>query len=113
MKHHTRVIPRDFFNEAKLLKCLGKLELYINHEGPNDIGLKSEFDNEPFNIFQNPNDGSLSVLNYKVYLGDEEIQLFVNYNDKGAWPLIGLYRGETYYIFNEEGKFIPNFGVVK
>lgn len=34
---HKRVIPRDFFNESKLLKCLGKYmgsEYYIfNEEG--------------------------------------------------------------------------------
>lgn len=109
---HYRVIPRDFFNEAKLLKCLGRLELYINHDGPNTLGLKSDFDNEPFKIVQDPMTGNLSVENYKVFLDGEEIYLFTNYNSKDTYPLIGLYKGEEYYIFSEQGEFMPNFGKV-
>lgn len=110
---YTRVIPRDFFNEAKLLKCLGQLELIINHTGPNKIGLVSEFDHGPFQICQNPSDGSLYVSNYQIYLDGEEIRLFTTYNSKENYPLLGEYKGEIYYMLSEDGKLMPNFGKVK
>lgn len=36
---YQRVIPRDLFNEAKLLKCLGRLSLFI-HDGKSPPILK-------------------------------------------------------------------------
>jgi hypothetical protein len=107
---YIRIIPRDFFNEAKLLKCLGQLELIINHIGPNKIGLVSEHDGEAFDIKQDSNDGSLYVSNYHVFLDGEEIRLFTSYNSKESYPLYGEYKGEIYCMFNEEGKLLPNFG---
>ena len=34
---YRRVLPRDLFNEAKLLKCLGQLALII-HDGQDSAG---------------------------------------------------------------------------
>lgn len=107
---YTRVVPRDFFNEAKLLKCLGRLELIILDKLIK-IPLVSEFDGEPFNIQQNINDGSINVTNYTVSLNNEEIFLFTPLNSKENYPLYGIYRGEEYCIFSETGEFLPNFGV--
>jgi hypothetical protein len=110
---YQRVIPRDFFNEAKLLKCLGRFELAVNHGGPMDIRLPItiDYDGEAFVIEQNPNDGSLWCVNYRAYLAGEEVQLFVPYNSKDEWPLMCIYKAEEYYAFDESGKFMPNFGV--
>lgn len=62
---HKRVIPRDFFNESKLLKCLGKLHLQLMHlqetERPFVI---VQFDNESFNIKQDDGDGVLLQRGY-------------------------------------------------
>lgn len=110
---YLRVVPRDFFNEAKLLKCLGRLELLIldNEKPARDFKLTSEFDNEAFNIVQDPNSGSISVSNYHVFVNGEELFLSTPLNSKANYPLIGIYKGEEYYIFDEQGNFMPNFGI--
>ncbi len=45
-QEYTRVIPRDLFNEAKLLKCIGRLVLLIHDGDHNNISF--EHDGEPF-----------------------------------------------------------------
>lgn len=108
---HRRVIPRDFFNESKLLKCMGQFQLCIHDNMCNGLQLDVRFDGEPFTIFQHDSDGSLTVLNYSVFLNGNPIALYIPYNARENYPLIGLYKGEEYYIFDENGKFMPNFGV--
>lgn len=111
---HYRVIPRDFFNEAKLLKCLGQLQLAIQENRVNGLPLCVDFDGKPFKIAQLESGGSLCCLNYKVYLSNgERLVLFTPYNSKEAYPLIAEYRGEEYYVFDEKGSFMPNFGFPK
>lgn len=107
---HKRVIPRDFFNDSKLLKCLGQFQLCAKHTGANGLDFEIKYDGEPFEIFQHDSDGSLSVLNYSVFLKGSPVALYIPYNAKENYPLIGLYKGEEYYIFDEKGKFMPNFG---
>lgn len=108
---HYRVIPRDFFNEAKLLKCLGQFELCVNHTGANGLDFKIDFDGEPFEISQDPQTGNLSVLNYHVFLKGEIVLLYTSYNSKENYPLIAFYKGEEYFVFDENGKWMPNFGI--
>ena len=110
-QHHTRVIPRDFFNEAKLLKCLGHLELCIVDRQCGGLPLTSEYDGEPFQIEQREHDGGLVCLNYRCYLAGELLSLYTQYNSKSAYPLLGEYRGQEYYLFDEQGRFMPNFGL--
>lgn len=104
---YKRVIPRDLFNEAKLLKCLGQLQLLI-HDG--NLKFTSDFDNEAFEICQNPLDGSLYCSNYNVYLDNEHIPLFTNYNSRENYPLFAIYKDEAYYLFDEQGRYMPNWG---
>ena len=106
---HKRIIPRDFFNESKLLKCLGRLELTINHTGPNPLKLRSEHDGEPFDIVQDPSDASLSVANYKVFFGDTELKFFTPYNAKSNYPLFIEWKGETYHALSEDGEPLMDF----
>ena len=64
MTNYKRVTPRDLFNEAKLLKCIGRISLFILE---NQIkGLNYEHttdDNEGFTIVQDKSDGSISIWN--------------------------------------------------
>ncbi len=67
-ENYQRVIPRDFFNESKLLKCMGFLALKIHEcKIPNNIDIKIEENDEPFDI-QLTVDGSLTIINYPVML---------------------------------------------
>lgn len=109
--NYQRVVPRDFFNEANLLKCLGKLELIINHTGHRIAGkLESQFDNESFDIQQNNDDGSIFVLNYTVTLNGVIVHLYCPLNSRESWPLMADFQGETYYVFDKEGNLMTNFG---
>ena len=110
MSHH-RALPRDFFNEAKLLKCLGQLEICILDKMANGLNLISLYDGGPFKVEQDPADGSLRVVNYAVVLNGDFLHLRTPLNARENYPLIATYRGEEYYVFDESGKFMPNFGV--
>lgn len=107
---YNRVIPRDLFNEANLLKNLGQLQLLIHDNRVDGIPFKVEFDGQPFNIQQNPHDGSISVANYRVFLEGEELLLYTPLNSRDRYPLLADYRGETYYLFNGKGELMANFG---
>jgi hypothetical protein len=111
LNSYHRIIPRDFFNEAKLLKCLGQFELCVMEKQCNGLNFTIEFDNKAFVIVQNELDASLSCQNYRVFLGHEEVELCAPYNSKNAYPLIARYRDAEYYVFDSKGKFMPNFGM--
>ena len=62
--NYTRVLPGDLFNEAKLLKCIGRLVLLIE-DRESITGLTFQFDDAPFNIVQDPSDGSIAIHNIR------------------------------------------------
>jgi len=110
MSTYKRVVPRDLFNEAKLLKCLGRIQILIEDR---KLMLESEFDGDRFLIEQDDSDGSLFCTNLKFTLGDQEIYFFTDYNSKLNYPIIARYLGETYYALSEDGNWMPDWGVAK
>lgn len=111
-----RVLPRDAFNDASLLKCIGKLTMMIE-DGMLD--LKYEYDGEPFDICQDESDGSTFVRNIVFYTADVDgftgrlIRHRRPMNSRDNWPLM-LYLGDDeYYAFNEKGEYMPSFGQLK
>jgi hypothetical protein len=106
---YQRVIPRDFFNEAKLLNCLGKLCIAILDNQTNGLKLAEEFDDGPF-IIEQDIDGNLSVTNYIVTLDGDPILLYAPYNNHSKYPLVGEYRGGYYDVLDDEGKLCTTFG---
>ena len=109
---YLRVIPRDLFNEAKLLKCLGKLSLLI-HDGANvPKGLLLDHlteENEGFEICQNESDGSLYVSNLELTHKGRTIGLRCPYNHKGAYPLQLCFEDEEGSVFNDDGSLSDEF----
>lgn len=110
---HDRVIPRDLFNDANILECLGRLALVI-HTGTDDKrptpeGLEIEHDGRPFDIVQDPADGELSVANVIVTNRGKPIPLATVYNSRGAYPLYATIDGETVKVFDDYGKFESEF----
>lgn len=105
---HPRVIPRDLFNEAKLLKGLGRLALMIHDglAGP----LAAEHDGDPFVIEQDPSDGGLYVANLTFRVGARALELKSVYNSKAPYPLVfaGLDGGEE-PVFDDGGFFTRAF----
>lgn len=105
---YYRVIPRDFFNEAKLLKCLGAFELRTQHTGGvNMLPFQTEHDGDAFQVVQDPHDASLFVSNYIVTLRGDEVHLYVPYNNEGdPFPLYAEYQGKVYKVLDDEGRFL-------
>jgi hypothetical protein len=104
--NYQRTLPRDLFNESKLLKGLGRLSLLI-HDGLTPLDLKQEYDNKPFIICQDL-DGNLRVLNYLVFNKSRPIDLFSKYNSKHNYTLYAMTNNdrEERLVFDEAGKFI-------
>mgnify|MGYP001288824139 FL=1 len=102
---YTRIIPRDLFNEANLLKCYGKL--FINLENTNS-NYYLDHDLEQFDIHQFIDDGSLWIKNVtlKHKFTQKPVKLFRPLNSRLEWPLVAVSNdNEEIYVFNEDGNF--------
>lgn len=98
---YPREIPRDLFNEANLLKCLGKIILDIED---GRLTWTYEYDGEPFDIQQNPGDGSLWVSNVQVYADGRQVDLYRPLNARDPWPMLSGDDGLE--VFDDEGNVI-------
>lgn len=111
---YLRVIPRDLFNEAKLLKCLGQLALVI-HDGvrvPRELKLEWSSDSDEsagFQIEQNENSGHLYVANMDLTCNGRVIGLHSPYNSKDAFPLMCCFDDDEQRVFDDEGALSPEF----
>lgn len=109
---YLRVIPRDLFNEAKLLKCLGQLALII-HDGvgvPRELALENEDPEEGFRIEQNQDSGALFCCNLECFFRSREIGLSCPYNNKGAFPLRYVLDDENEGpVFDDSGALSGEF----
>lgn len=108
---YRRVIPRDLFNEAKLLKCLGRLALMIHNglEYPLTFEHYTEI-HEGFLIDQDQDSGHLFCRNMIFYLNDNALVLGTNYNSKSQYPLI--FEDEELgdvCVFDDDGNFSDEF----
>ena len=100
---YNRVLPRDLFNEAKLLKCIGKISLLIHD---NVIqGLRMEHNGGAFEVRQGIS-GEL-MLNNVLFYDSEGTEVFFStpLNSKDNWPIEMEYKGEFYYPLNESGEY--------
>lgn len=102
--NYIRVIPRDLFNEANLLKCLGKV--YLNLERLNLPGVELEHQGDEFKIEQNPDDGSICAANVLLRAADGVHLFHRPLNSREPWPLylIGVDDSEI-PVFREDGEF--------
>lgn len=114
---YTRVIPRDLFNEAKLLKCLGQFAL-IAHDGvdanrtafPRCITIGH--DGEPFVIDLDEDNGELYCRTFPVTVGPYGYRLHLScpYNSRSPFPLMASFEDyERVAVFNDDGTFSDEF----
>lgn len=111
MNTYTRVIPRDFFNEAKLLKCLGQLSLAIlDGKKPQGITVVIVESGEPFQI-ELSDDGYLCVANYETFINGQVATFKTTYNSKSPYPLYCDHyeSGEEIEVFDDAGNFTKEF----
>lgn len=101
-----RVLPRDAFNDASLLKCIGQLTLLIED---GKIDLSFEYDGEPFDIVQDDSDGSTSVRNIQFFTVDGmPVRHARPMNSRSPWPLMLYCDDVEYYAFDDKGTYLPS-----
>jgi hypothetical protein len=82
---YVRVIPRDLFNEADLLKCLGHLCIMLETTRSN---AKFDVEDAPvFDIRQDESDGSIHVANLPFSVDGRSVHLSRPLNSRSPWPL--------------------------
>jgi hypothetical protein len=109
MNGYLRVIPRDLFNEAKLLRGLGKIALMIHDNNLPYVTCNHEDERAGFKIVQNPSDGSISVSNLHFFDNNgTPIYFYHPLNSKERETLMMDYQDETYFCFSDDGKFLPH-----
>lgn len=108
---YQRVIPRDLFNESKLLKCLGQLSLLIHDGQTSRWQLRFEHDGDQFAIELDGMNGGLVCTNVMLYLGSHEIGLYSRYNSKAPFPLCFYDEsdGTDGDVFNDDGSLSQEF----
>lgn len=106
---YTRVIPRDLFNEANLLKCLGRL--WIAFEGTSlPVCLEGPKPGATFRIEQDQSDGSIFVENVRLLVQGEFWPLYRPLNSRDTWPLwTETPDGETLEVFTNGGELSEEF----
>lgn len=104
-----RVLPRDAFNDANLLKCIGQLTMLIEDKATCVEGLYFSYDSKPFDIQQDESDGSTYVANIAFNVNGKNVLMRRPMNSREAWPLMMCLEGEDYYVFSEKGKIMPSF----
>lgn len=84
---YTRVLPRDLFNEANLLKCYGRLAICLDEKaGQHGAKLGESWAVHSFDVEQEI-DGELFIANLPLLVGDREFVLVRPLNSRRAWPL--------------------------
>jgi hypothetical protein len=111
--HYTRVIPRDLFNEANLLKCLGRLSLLIlDNAAPDGMKLNYEPDmelGEGFHVTMDENSGSIQCDSLTLYNKNGRCAVpFRPLNSRDPWPLYISFEDDDLPVFDDEGNLTPD-----
>jgi hypothetical protein len=111
--NYMRVIPRDLFNEAKLLKCMGRLVIEAERH---QRAIQIEFEETAtpgFQIEQCEDDGNLYISNIIVTINGKPYFCYTTYNSKTNFPLyvddIADADFESVRVFDETGEFTQEF----
>ena len=103
---YRRVIPRDLFNESKLLKCIGKISLLIHEQMIQGLNINHEDSGKGFIVRQHESDGSIFIENVHFFDNNgTPIYFSTALNSRDNWPLEMEYKDEIYYPINDDGKY--------
>lgn len=101
---YRRIVPRDLFNEASLLKCLGRIALLIHDGGLGGLRLNEAALEPGFDIVQNPNTGGIMCQNFILYSDIGVLTHERNLNARDPWPLYLTDENDNEYcVFNDDG----------
>lgn len=106
--NYHRVIPRDLFNEASLLKCLGRL--WVETERHQPLVRILHVGNE-FRVSQNEDDGSIYTSQIIVIIDGVTYDHYRPLNSRQDWPLWLRQRddpdADDFPAFDEDGSLSP------
>lgn len=107
---YIRVLPRDLFNEASLLKCYGRLWIILDERRGHSARFVTE-DVDHFGIVQRQEDGSLFISNVEFTIAGRRYLLTRPLNSREDWPLyvedIDDMDAEPVEVFNSMGYLSP------
>lgn len=102
---YLRVIPRDLFNEANLLKCYGQLYLNLERLGLEDC-LVHKNAGDLFHVVQFEGDGSISLANVTLVINHITYALSRPLNSREPYPLYLVPpQDDEIPVFNQDGTF--------
>lgn len=105
---YNRVIPRDLFNEADLLKCAGRIYINLETAGLENVELVHE--DNAFDIQQDENSGDTYISNVYLMINDNPCLLWRPLNSRDPWPVYLLNEDEEQVpVFNKDGSFSQEF----
>ena len=106
--HYPRVIPRDLFNEALLLKCIGRLTLLIHDCEIRNITFEYDDHDNGFSVTQDGYDGSIYIDNISFYLdGCYRLHFYTPMNSRNdPYPLLLDFNENIYEVFDQNGNYI-------
>ncbi len=107
---YLRVLPRDAFNEANFLKCIGKLTMALE-DGFHPF-ITYEYDGEPFDLNQDIN-GCLCINNMSFYYKEHPLELKRPLNSLNSWPLYIETEEDSAAIFDENGNIIITEAILR
>jgi len=109
------VLPRDAFNQSKLLKCIGQLTLKL-HDNIDDIRqyLSCELVGHREFVIDQDIDGSLYCDNFYLYLTHDDInysviRLSCPLNSRLNYPMTYTLDDNTNFLFDDNGEFSEEF----
>lgn len=103
---YIRVLPRDAFNEANLLKCIGQLTLMIEERMLPNWTYAHSAPGSPFNIQQDESSGSLFILGLNFFYKGVWCNLIRPLNSREPWPLYAHIDDVDHPIFDDNGNVI-------
>ncbi len=106
MSNYYRVLPRDLFNEANLLKCMGKITCMVHDEQIQGLTMEHHSTLDGFKVIQNISDGSITLDSVSFH--DEEgepVYFYTSMNSRDAYPLVMQYKECEYFPLNEKGEY--------
>jgi hypothetical protein len=113
---YDRVLPRDLFNEADLLKCMGRLSILLGETQGHCARIVEETVSG-FRIAQDPSNGSIEVANLTFEVAGIRHRLVRPLNSREAWPLRveavdPASDFESLAVFDDDGSLSDDFADV-
>lgn len=113
MKSYERVLPRDLFNEANLLKCLGQVSLLLHDRGKDGDPRLIHWTVRPgFDIQMDMSDGSIFCSNLTLHRPNDRHMYYIRrvLNSRDPWPIYLITADDdTLHILDDDGQFSPQF----